>query len=120
DTRALRALVRYDWPGNVRELANLIERCAILAGDRDVTPDDLPEPLRRLAPAPDETPSDRDVVDTLMSEIGVSALAPGGASVPLKNLLEDIEMRLIRQALDSSEGVVAQAAKRLGLRRTTL
>src|SRR5690606_5600307 len=26
DTRALRALVRYDWPGNVRELANLIER----------------------------------------------------------------------------------------------
>ncbi|HEX6993023.1 MAG TPA: sigma-54 dependent transcriptional regulator [Gammaproteobacteria bacterium] len=120
DTRALRALVRYDWPGNVRELANLIERCAILAANRDVTPDDLPEPIRRLAPAPDEMPSDGDVVESLMSEVGLSGLAAGGGSVPLKNLLEDIEMRLIRQALESSEGVVAQAAKRLGLRRTTL
>ena len=120
DTRALRALVRYDWPGNVRELANLIERCAILAGNREVTPDDLPEPLRRLAPEPDEMRPESDVVESLMSEIGVSALATDGASVPLKNLLEDIEMRLIRQALESSEGVVAQAAKRLGLRRTTL
>jgi len=119
DTRALRALVRYDWPGNVRELANLIERCAILAGNRDVTPDDLPEPLRRLAPEPADMASDGDVVETLMSEIGLSGVGAGG-SVPLKNLLEDIEMRLIRQALESSEGVVAQAAKRLGLRRTTL
>ena len=120
DTRALRALVRYDWPGNVRELANLIERCAILAGDRDVTVDDLPEPIRRLVSDADEDKAERDAVETLMSEIGVPRLAADGAAVPLKNLLEDIEMRLIRQALESSEGVVAQAAKRLGLRRTTL
>jgi len=120
DTRALRALVRYDWPGNVRELANLIERCAILAGNREVTPEDLPEPIRRLAPEPSEARSESDVVESLMKEIGVPTLSVDGAGVPLKDLLEDIEVRLIRQALESSEGVVAQAAKRLGLRRTTL
>jgi sigma-54 specific flagellar transcriptional regulator A len=40
--------------------------------------------------------------------------------LPLKGLLDLLEVRLIRQALDKSGGVVAQAAQRLGLRRTTL
>jgi sigma-54 specific flagellar transcriptional regulator A len=40
--------------------------------------------------------------------------------LPLKGLLELLETRLIKQALDKSDGVVAQAAEILGLRRTTL
>jgi DNA-binding NtrC family response regulator len=42
---ALEALKRYDWPGNVRELANVLERAQILAEDRLITLDDLPENL---------------------------------------------------------------------------
>jgi DNA-binding NtrC family response regulator len=42
---AMDALVRYDWPGNVRELANVLERAQILAEDRLITLDDLPENL---------------------------------------------------------------------------
>ena len=38
----------------------------------------------------------------------------------LKAHLSTLEMNLIRQALDESEGVVAHAAKRLNMRRTTL
>ncbi|WP_168105819.1 sigma-54-dependent transcriptional regulator [Ramlibacter lithotrophicus] len=38
------ALAHYAWPGNVRELSNVMERCALLAGD-PVALCDLPEEL---------------------------------------------------------------------------
>jgi sigma-54 specific flagellar transcriptional regulator A len=40
--------------------------------------------------------------------------------IDLKEYLNDLEVNLIRQALDSADGVVAEAARRLGMRRTTL
>jgi len=51
--------------------------------------------------------------------------APVGASLPVEGLdlrahVAAIEETLIRQALERSEGIVAQAARLLGLRRTTL
>ena len=42
----------------------------------------------------------------------------GGLDV--KEHLSNLELDLIRQALDESDGVVAHAAKRLKMRRTTL
>jgi DNA-binding NtrC family response regulator len=45
-------LTRYTWPGNVRELENLMERIVILKRSGTITPDDLPEAIRRCAPAP--------------------------------------------------------------------
>jgi Nif-specific regulatory protein len=38
---AMRIIERYHWPGNVRELENAIERAIVLAGERDITPDEL-------------------------------------------------------------------------------
>ncbi|RQV94196.1 GAF domain-containing protein [bacterium] len=38
---AMKIIERYHWPGNVRELENAIERAIVLAGDRDITPDEL-------------------------------------------------------------------------------
>jgi len=38
----------------------------------------------------------------------------------LRNYLESLEQRLIVRALDAAGGTVAQAARLLGLRRTTL
>jgi sigma-54 specific flagellar transcriptional regulator A len=40
--------------------------------------------------------------------------------IDLKEYLNTLELNLIRQALDECNGVVAHAAKRLGMRRTTL
>jgi sigma-54 specific flagellar transcriptional regulator A len=40
--------------------------------------------------------------------------------VNLKEMLADLEVELIRQALESQDGVVARAADLLGMRRTTL
>ncbi len=127
-TNALRALARHQWPGNVRELANLVERCAILAPDQPVELVDLPERLQALV-ADDEviTAADGEVEAALVegligpgAEFQLPSLGNGSSQVELKSLLEGLEMRLIRQALDEAQGVVAQAAKMLGLRRTTL
>jgi Nif-specific regulatory protein len=38
---AMKIIERYHWPGNVRELENAIERAIVLAGDREITPDEL-------------------------------------------------------------------------------
>ncbi len=128
-TNALRALARHQWPGNVRELANLVERCAILAPDQPVELDDLPEKLQALVAEEERADAiGGDTGGTLPAgllggagtEFQLPALGNGGSQVELKSLLEGLEMRLIRQALEETQGVVAQAAKMLGLRRTTL
>jgi sigma-54 dependent transcriptional regulator, flagellar regulatory protein len=127
------ALARYDWPGNVRELANLVERCAILAAGRVVTPQDMPQKVRDfvLPLLPDleqgmmqavDSPEDQSVADSSpLSEIEqLARRGLAGEGVELKALLEGLEQTLIRQALDDADGVVARAAAQLGLRRTTL
>lgn len=131
-SNALRALARHQWPGNVRELANLVERCVILAPDQPVELQDLPEKLQalvadeELAQSGGDSGGDDDATLAAGLLLGAGAqfqlpsLGTGASQVELKSLLEGLEMRLIRQALDESQGVVAQAAKMLGLRRTTL
>ncbi len=113
---ALRAMLAYDWPGNVRELANLVERCSILAPGSAIELSDLPKRLQGVSPAPlpPEPTAPRDELIAFdLDQLDCERL-------PLKGLLDLLETRLIRQALDRSDGVVAQAAQRLGLRRTTL
>jgi len=97
---ATQALISYQWPGNVRELANLIERLAILFPEGTVDGDDLPIRFQRYVKKP-----------------GEGAL---GEPIDLKAELQELECELIRNALDETNWVVARAARRLKLRRTTL
>lgn len=111
------SLSQYNWPGNVRELANLIERLSILYPNGTIDVHDIPEKYR---------PGDHHTVDGS----GIARVAAGGSeanlvSLPrvgldLKEHLTQIEVNLIRQALDDSNWVVAHAAKRLQMGRTTL
>jgi sigma-54 specific flagellar transcriptional regulator A len=118
---AVSALTQYPWPGNVRELANLIERLAILYPYGVVDIAELPEKFREGIPVPAESAG--------LPEVTVPGEEPGSVeSAPrlphdgldLKAHLSNMELSLIRQALDESDGVVAHAAKRLKMRRTTL
>jgi len=122
------AMCDYAWPGNVRELANMIERLAIIKPYGVAEVSDLPEKMQ-----PKSAP-------TLASEVFIpSAELPNLATLPtpdvspavskptlpndgldLKQHLADMECDLIRQALEDAQGVVAHAARRLNMRRTTL
>ncbi len=123
---AVSALSRYSWPGNVRELANLMERLAIQYPHGLVQVQDLPEKYRMGAAF--ETPPPQVTEELLAEPDGSMAPAVTGTAVPqippggldLKSYISEMEKTLIRQALEESGGVVAHAAKLLGLRRTTL
>jgi len=100
---ALEALQAYHWPGNVRELRNVIERAFILhASAEELRAEHLPPELRGATPAarrPDKAP----------------------AGVPQDGLvLEDVERKLIREAMERSNGNQSQAARLLGISRDTL
>ncbi|MDJ0807861.1 MAG: sigma-54 dependent transcriptional regulator [Gammaproteobacteria bacterium] len=117
---AIAALTHYSWPGNVRELANLMERLAILYPFGVVDIMDLPEKFR----------PNGNLVDTIqLPEVSIQGDQPGTTlnaprlptdGLDLKAHLNTLEQSLIQQALDESDGVVAHAAKRLHMRRTTL
>ena len=119
---AMVTLCQYNWPGNVRELANLIERLAILYpfGIVDVT--DLPEKFQSDV----EGNSDQPVFsDEMLANQPVHYDLETEPRLPrdgldLKEHLSNLEVGFIKQALDDANGVVARAAKRLGMRRTTL
>ncbi|WP_421173101.1 sigma-54 dependent transcriptional regulator [Aeromonas sp. 601115] len=130
--RALESLMQYPWPGNVRELSNLLERLLILYPQQIVDVADLPSRYRLLPSEPrDERLTEMDERDALAAvfqeppELDHPLASARTMQLPeegvnLKEMLADLEVELIRQALESQDGVVARAADLLGMRRTTL
>ena len=125
---AMQSLRTHAWPGNVRELSNLVERMAILFPHGEVRSSDLPMKYRGhtqtdevnstalLAMMADEAPMTETVGQ---QPIQSERLLPE-QGLDLKDHLADIEVGLIRQALDATGGVVAHAARLLRMQRTTL
>ena len=117
---AVQCLQAHQWPGNVRELANLIERLSILHPGEKVELQDLPQKLRRSLPRGSldaESGSDSGI-DTEDEATTPGGLPDGG--LDLKDYLGNLESSLISQALQESKYVVADAARLLKMRRTTL
>ncbi len=115
---ALRILKHYEWPGNIRELANLLERLCVLYPGGTV---DIPQlPTRYTANAPLRDSDRHEVAATRASGPQPQDFALPSDGLPLKEYLEKIEISLIRRALHDADGVVAHAAERLQIRRTTL
>ena len=119
---AILALCQYNWPGNVRELANLVERMAILYPFGVVDVGDLPEKFQTDTITPESTSFSEEMlssVQPMQYQMDAEPRLPRGG-LDLKEHLSSLEVGFIKQALDDANGVVAQAAKRLGMRRTTL
>jgi len=118
--QAVMALCDYHWPGNVRELANLIERLVIMHPFGIVDIHDLPDKFRT-----DSGDGTNSMPVTMDAEIDASYDPWTPPRLPrdgldLKEHINNLEYNLIKQALDDAGGVVAHAANRLKLRRTTL
>lgn len=139
---AIASLCRYHWPGNVRELANVVERLVILypygTVDFDDLPDkyrlegeDLPESIHAVIYAQPQLSKPRTVHATESNAPSFIEVGNGAAlqlaepelpeeGIDLKEHLANLEYFLIKQALEEAVGVVAHAANRLKMRRTTL
>jgi transcriptional regulator with PAS, ATPase and Fis domain len=100
--KALRALVDYPWPGNIRELEHEVRRLVELC------------------------PNGQAIDSTLLSKQVVSGAEPLaeeeflGDSLRLDSRVEQLEARLIREALTRAGGNRSQAAKLLGISRNGL
>ena len=121
---AMEALTRYAWPGNVRELSNLLERLSILYPDTTVNAEKLPDKYSDTSDYKNENQENsivRNYSESLAPTSNLSGLPPLTVEgVDLKSQMSSVEQYYIQQALELADGVVAQAAKLLGLRRTTL
>ncbi|MBU1003288.1 MAG: sigma-54 dependent transcriptional regulator [Proteobacteria bacterium] len=109
-------LLRYTWPGNVRELENFMERMSILCDGNQVMPEDLPEKIWRNLGKKLKKP-------VLVVQAGfvwpkIQDLKDRGED--LKVFMDEIEDRLLKEALETAKGVKNQAAEILGIKRTTL
>lgn len=142
--RALESLMQHTWPGNVRELSNLVERLMILHPNQIVDVQDLPMKYQLIdadtfEPSYSKELAEREALLAIFDDspeptepdeepLPLDEDADWGAfpqqlpesGVNLKEMLADLEVELIRQALDQQDGVVARAAEQLGMRRTTL
>jgi len=125
---ALMALCQHDWPGNVRELANMVERLSIIHAYGVVDVKDLPDKFHQystVALAEEESSFDDGekrgaMFETLLPQSNTSAGVLPEQGMDLKEHLGKLELSLIQQALNDSDNVVAHAAKKLNMRRTTL
>ena len=102
------AFRHYNWPGNVRELRNVIERAMILEDEEIITMKYIPRGVSGGSSGSDHAQSDGSGLPELFP------LPPGGVS------LDEVEMSLVRQAIERSGGNQTKAAELLGISRDQL
>jgi DNA-binding NtrC family response regulator len=95
-TAGRKILMAYDWPGNVRELSNVVEQAVVFCRGKEITPDCLPEDIKKSAHL-------REFTLHLPSK-----------SLPLA------EATLIRKVLEETNWNLKQAARELDIARGTL
>ena len=93
-SESLERLMKYEWPGNIRELQNTVERIVAVCRQDFITPDLVTRMMRD------------DDSDEVFSVAHVRPM-PGSATE-------------IRQALEKTRGKQQEAAKLLGISRSTL
>ncbi len=93
DQPSLRALIEYSWPGNIRQLESVIERAVIMCDHDAISLKDIKSELGTSQPA--------TLLDFDLSDEGIN--------------FEEFEKNLLKKAMAKSNGVVAKAAKLLGM-----
>ena len=88
---AIDLFMSYHWPGNVRELENCIERAVLLSSDQVIHAFHLPPSLQSAESSNTSSPK------------------------TLQEAVEELEREIIADALKSSRGNRAKAARQLGI-----
>jgi transcriptional regulator with PAS, ATPase and Fis domain len=93
DTPTIKALSEFGWPGNIRHLESVVERAVLMCDGDVIRLKDIKGELR--------TPQSVDNFDPDLPDEGIN--------------FEELEERLLRKAMTKANGVVAKAAKLLGM-----
>ena len=102
--KALDLLYNYPWPGNVRELENVIQRGLVLTDGQTLTERELPVFIQSYGS--EET----DIKQNSMFRESQDSIIP----------FEKIKENAVRQALNNTNGNIAEAAQKLKIGRATL
>ncbi|WP_139826368.1 sigma-54-dependent Fis family transcriptional regulator [Derxia lacustris] len=111
DPAVLAALAAHDWPGNVRELRNVVEGLVLMARGPVIGPDALPPEWRAAVLGGAD---DRGGAATGPQRAGTEEPALAGTR------LDAAECGAIRDMLVATQGNLTQAARRLGIAKSTL
>ncbi len=102
---ALSCMKRYSWPGNVREMQNEIERMLVMGPEGGLLGADLLSPRVLMGASPE-------------GEDDLAILSGTGRT--LKERIEEIEVKILREALIRHRWNKSKAARELGLSRVGL
>ena len=135
---AMASLMNHDWPGTLRELRNFVHRAEILCRGQQITASTIEgllcphsvgafTPQARMVPRLIDDAIDlqdnRNELQDHSEPMAVTKLPtpqPAGQAIDLKFIVEQIEVESIETALNFADGIIADAARLLSLKRTTL
>ncbi len=109
--------VRYDWPGNVRELEATLHRAIVMSNGDMVTKNEFynlySETAPPIVPATGTASMPSSILNPLVGKMEIT-------SDIYDEVMSAVDKQLILRALESSNGRIREAARRLGLARNTL
>ena len=101
--KSIEHMRNYDWPGNVRELKNEVKRASIIASGNEITEKDLSQTIK-------------DFISNINENVEVSE----NGNHTLKELVENLEIKVIMETLEETDGNKLQTSKKLGISRQGL
>ncbi len=112
---SMRLLAEHNWPGNVRELQGVVRQALLQTHGQVLLPDFLPELSGAQHPTAETAATQQDTIETSVQE-----LLDAGAEKVYDQVIEQVERKIIAMVLAHTGGNQQEAAKILGITRTTL
>ena len=110
DDKVMNTFSTYKWPGNVRELQHVIESAFnMLQTEKEIKFEDLPQYIKERL----------ESVDISVAGLNCNSVQ-GDELPPLEEVMENIEIKLIKKALEHSRGNISEAARSLSISRQSL